>query len=99
MEQFVVANRFIKWGTYLRKVSCKKLWKLLIDTDLNKQTLAHMSGISPATLTKMVKGEYVNLEILVKICNVLDCDVHDILELVSEEELLCTKFDNQPQKN
>ena len=65
----------------LRKVSYKKLWKLLIDMDLNKQTLAQMTGISPSTLTKMVKGEYVNLEILVKICNTLDCDVHDILEL------------------
>jgi len=68
----------------LRKISYKKLWKPLIDMDLNKQTLAQISSISPVTLSKMVKGEYVNLEILVKICNVLDCDVHDILELVPE---------------
>ena len=83
----------------MKKVSYKKLWKLLIDTDLNKQTLAQMSGISPATLSKMVKGEYVNLEILVKICNVLECDVHDILELVPVEELRCTKFETQLSKN
>ena len=83
----------------MRMVSYKKLWKLLIDMDINKQMLAQLSGISPATLSKMVKGEYVNLEILVKICNVLDCDVHDILELVPEEELRCTKFENSPSKN
>jgi DNA-binding Xre family transcriptional regulator len=83
----------------LRRVSYKKLWKLLIDIYLNKQTLAQMSGISSATLSKMVKGECVNLEILVKICNVLECDVHDILELVPEEELGCTKFETQLPKN
>jgi len=64
----------------LRKVSYKKLWKLLIDMDINKQTLAQLSGISPATLSKMVKGDYVNLEILVKICSALNCDTSDIME-------------------
>jgi len=41
----------------LREVSYKKLWKLLIDMDLNKQTPAQMSGISSTTLYKMAKGD------------------------------------------
>ena len=72
----------------MKRVSYKKLWKLLIDIDLNKTTLAEMAGISGATITKMVKGECVNVDILVKICNTLDCDIFDIMELVpaTEEE-------------
>ena len=70
----------------MRKVSYKKLWKLLIDMDINKQTLAQLSGISPATLSKMVKGDYVNLEILVKICYALNCDTSDIMEFNIKDE-------------
>ena len=70
----------------MRRISYKKLWKLLIDIDINKITLAEMAGISPSTLTKMVKCELVNLDVIVKICNTLDCEVQDILELVPATE-------------
>lgn len=66
----------------LKKISYKKLWKMLIDKDLNKQTLAQTANISASTLTKMSKGESVNIDMLVKICNALDCEIHDIIELV-----------------
>ena len=77
----------------MRKISYKKLWKLLIDKDLNKQTLSQVANISASTLTKMSKGETVNMEMLVRICNTLDCEFHDIIELVSEndEEALITE--------
>lgn len=77
----------------MRKISYKKLWKLLIDKDLNKQTLSQIANISASTLTKMSKGETVNMEMLVRICNVLDCEFHDIIELVPEndEEALFTE--------
>ena len=70
----------------MRKVSYKKLWKLLIDKDLNKQTLSHSANISASTLTKMSKGETVNIEMLVRICNALDCEFHDVVELVSAND-------------
>lgn len=69
----------------MRKISYKKLWKLLIDKDLNKQTLSQVANISASTLTKMSKGECVNVEMLVRICNALNCEFHDIVELVSED--------------
>jgi len=69
----------------LRKVSYKKLWKLLIDKDLNKQTLSQAANISASTLTKMSKNESVNIDMLVKICNALNCNFHDIIELVEVE--------------
>jgi len=68
----------------LRKISYKKLWKLLIDKDLNKQTLAQAANISGSTLTKMSKNQYVNVEMLERICNALDCEFHDIIELVPD---------------
>lgn len=68
----------------MRKASYKKLWKLLIDLDLNKQTLSQTANISASTLTKMSKGESVNVDILVRICNSLNCEIYDIIELVPD---------------
>ena len=70
----------------MRKASYKKLWKMLIDKELNKKTLAEQSGVSPSTLTKMTKGEKVNVEMLIRICDYLDCEIQDILELVPASE-------------
>lgn len=65
-------------------VSYKKLWKLLIDKEMNKQDLREKTKISKATITKMGKNENVNLDVLSKICNSLNCDIGDILEIVPE---------------
>ena len=70
----------------MKKISYKKLWKLLIDKDLNKQILSQVANISASTLTKMSKGETVNIEMLVRICNALDCEFHDVVELVSSDD-------------
>lgn len=61
--------------------SYKKLWKMLIDRDMKKQELCAKAGISSATLTKLVKGESVTTESLLKICVVLECDTSDIMEI------------------
>ena len=62
----------------------KKLWKLLIDKDLKKKDLPAIAGISRSSITKMGHDENVNTEILDKICNALNCDLSDIMELVPE---------------
>lgn len=67
-------------------VSYKKLWKLLIDRDMLKKDLSQKAGISGFTIAKMSKGENVTTDILVKICEALDCDVSDIMEIVATEE-------------
>ena len=66
-------------------VSYKKLWKLLIDRDMKKKDLCAKAGISPASVTKMGRNGHVTTEILLKICAVLDCQVGDIMEIVSDE--------------
>jgi len=65
--------------------SYKKLWKLLIDKDIKKQDLCKLAGISHATLGKMRKSENVTVDILARICRVLECEVGDIMEFVDED--------------
>ena len=64
--------------------SYKKLWKMLIDRDMKKQELCAKAGISSATLTKLVKGESITTESLLKICVALECDISDIMDIVEK---------------
>lgn len=68
------------------EVSYKKLWKLLIDKDMKKKDLLVTAGISWASVTKLSKGETVSMEVLMKICKALDCNIGDIMDLIPEEE-------------
>lgn len=67
-------------------VSYKKLWHLLIDRNLKKTELREMSGISPATMAKLTKGENITTDILIRICKTLNCDISDIMEIVPDDE-------------
>lgn len=66
-------------------VSYKKLWKIMIDKDINKTELCQRTGISSGTMAKLSKDELVTLKILEKICNELECDIGDIVEKIPEE--------------
>ena len=63
-------------------VSYNKLWKLLIDKQMSKAELRHATGISHNTMTKLNRNEEVTLSILIKICDILDSDIGDIIEYV-----------------
>ncbi len=67
-------------------VSYKKLWKLLIDKDMKKKDLRIATGITTTALAKLGRNENVNTEILLKICNVLQCDISDIMEVIIEKK-------------
>ena len=69
-----------------RTICYKRLWKLLIDRGLNKVELQRMTGISSATITKLVKSETVNTRALILICNALNCDTSDIMEMARVED-------------
>ncbi len=69
----------------MANISYKKLWKLLIDRNLKKKDLQKMAGISSSSIAKLGRNENVNTEIINKICNALDCDTSDIMEMESEE--------------
>ena len=67
-------------------VCYKKLWKLLIDKNMNKTELRMASGITTTALAKLGRDENVNTEVLAKICKALDCKIEDIMEIVPDEE-------------
>lgn len=67
------------------KISYKKLWKQLIDEDMMKKDLQQKAGISWATMTKMSKGEVVSTEVLMKVCQVLHCNVGDIIDFIEDD--------------
>ena len=68
------------------EVSYKKLWKILIDKDMKKKDLQAKAEISWASVTKLSKGETVSMDVLIKVCKALDCDIGDIVELIPKED-------------
>ena len=68
------------------RISYNKLWKVLIDKKMTKSELKQLSGISTTSLAKLGKGENLTTDVLLKICNALNCDVTDIMELEQEKE-------------
>ncbi len=63
-----------------------KLWKLLLDRNLRRTDLISLAGISSNVLAKLGKDEYVAMESICKICNALQCDVGDIMEIIPDEK-------------
>ena len=66
-------------------VSYNKLWKLLIDKKMKRIELMEAAGIGTSTLSKLGKDQYVSMEVLVKICKVLNCNIGDIIDMVRTE--------------
>ena len=66
-------------------LSYNKLWKLLIDKNINKTQLHEKVGISKSTITKLAKGENVNTDVLEKICRVLNCNISEIVDVLPND--------------
>ena len=67
-------------------ISYNKLWKLLIDKQMNKKDLMKVTGISSSSIAKLTKGQNVTTDVLCKICEALDCDFKDIMEYIKEKK-------------
>ena len=63
------------------QVNYDKLWKLMIDKKINKTQLSEKAGITTNAMAKLGRNESVQVETLVKICNVLNCDIEDVVEI------------------
>lgn len=69
------------------EISYKKLWKLLIDRDMKKKDLQVSAGISWASVTKLSKGEAVSMDVLIKVCKAMNCDIGDVVEFIPKENV------------
>jgi hypothetical protein len=66
------------------KLQYNKLWKILIDKNMNKVQLREAAGISRNSLAKLDKNEPVSMEVLMKIATAFDCRVEDLFESVQD---------------
>ena len=70
-------------------ISYNKLWKLLIDLNMNKTQLREISGVSTNVIAKLGKNELVAMESLLKIAAALNVDVSEIIssEVIDAEDV------------
>ena len=64
----------------------RKLWKLLIDKDMNKTKLRLATGLSSATMARLTKSDSVSMDVLQRLCKTLQCNVGDIMDIVNDDE-------------
>ena len=62
-------------------VSYNKLWKLLIDKGMTRTQLQKATEISSTTLAKLGKNETVSMDVMLRVCKVLDCNIGDIMDV------------------
>lgn len=68
----------------MRFFSYKRLFKKLIDLDITNNELMEKAKVSKSTFYKMKNGQNVTTDVLLRICNALDCDIEDIMECIEE---------------
>jgi DNA-binding Xre family transcriptional regulator len=69
------------------KVSYKKLWILCAEHEMSKADLRKKAGLSSATFTKLRKNQEVNLSVLLKIADVMDCNAGEMMDFVKEDSI------------
>lgn len=69
-------------STKILRISYKPLWKTLIDKGMRKQDLREQAKISASTIAKLGRNENVTTTVLVRICEALDCQIQEIIEVV-----------------
>jgi len=65
--------------------SYNKLWKILIDKKMIKKDLMRQTGLTSTTMAKLSKDLPVTLEVIGRICKVLQCNVGDVVDVSFNE--------------
>lgn len=66
------------------RISYNKLWKMLIDKNMNKTDLKDAAKISTASVAKLGRCENITTDVLLRICEPLDCHLEDIMETIKD---------------
>lgn len=66
------------------KISYNKLWKMLIDKNMKRSDLRNVAKISPSSIAKLGRGDNITTDVLLKICEAMDCNLEDIMETVKD---------------
>ena len=63
-------------------ISYNRLWKILIDLNLKKKDLKNMTGIGSTTMSKLNNNEPVSMDVMLKICMALNCNIGDVMDVI-----------------
>lgn len=66
-------------------ISYKRLWLLLVESEISPATLRKDLNIASGTMTKMRRNEEVALSVLLRICEYLNCNIGDICDVIRHE--------------
>lgn len=67
-------------------VNYSKLWIILIQKNITKPQFRTLAKLSPATFTKLNKNQTVSMEVIVRICQTLRCNIGDIMDIELRKE-------------
>ena len=67
-------------------ISYNKLWKSMIDLNINKTQLRKVAGLSTNIIARLSKNQTVSMDTLLRICNALHCNIGDIVDVVDESD-------------
>ena len=68
-------------------ISCAPLWKTIAEKRATTYTLEVKGGISSSTIRRLKAGESVSTNTLDALCNILACDLHDVVEYIPENDV------------
>lgn len=68
------------------RASYKPLWKLLVDKDKLKQDLREEAKLSSTSMARLNNGDNVTTDVLLRICQVLNCQIGEIVEVIPVQE-------------
>ena len=57
---------------------------MLIDKEMNKNDLKDDAGISAASIAKLGNGANITTDVLLKICETMNCELEDIMETIMD---------------
>ena len=66
------------------EIKANQILQKAIDKGMKESDLREKSGISSASLAKLGKGENITTDVLLRICEGMDCRIEDILETIRE---------------
>ena len=66
-------------------ISYQPLWNILKESGMRKEGLQIASGFTINMIVNMGKGKNIIMEMLVRICQTLNCDILDVIELEQDE--------------
>lgn len=68
------------------RYSFRNLFIKMMDRNMSQAELGALAGISSASVSRLKQGKAINLDSIMKVCDVMDCELQDIMEIIKEDE-------------